>query len=139
MTAQKSALIPQSHSKPIGRYSPGVRVPLTPHTEFVFVTGQVATDTQGTVLSPDQAAAQARVVFERMEQVLAAAGGSLADLVNVTIYLTDIERDFAAVSAVRDEVLAVPPPASVLVEVSALAEKGCVVEISGIAAVAGGT
>ncbi|MFE0426986.1 RidA family protein [Streptomyces sp. NPDC058953] len=138
MSTRKSAVVPQSHSKPIGRYSPGVRLTVTPGTELVFISGQVATDDQGTVLFPGDAAGQARVVFQRLEQVLEAAGGSLADLVSVNVYLTDVRGDFPAVSRVRDEVLTDPPPASVLLEVSALAEEGCVVEISGLAAVGGG-
>ncbi|SCF06566.1 Enamine deaminase RidA, house cleaning of reactive enamine intermediates, YjgF/YER057c/UK114 family [Micromonospora haikouensis] len=137
MTSQKTVLLPEGHSKPIGRYSPGIRVAASSGAGLVFISGQVATDDHGNVLSPENAREQARVVFGRIEQVLAAAGGSLADLVSVTIYLTDVRRDFPAVSAVRNEVLADPPPASVLVEVAALAETGCVVEISGIAIVEG--
>ncbi|MFJ1649776.1 RidA family protein [Streptomyces sp. NPDC088258] len=139
MSTPKTVLVPPSHSKPIGRYSPGLCLSLTPGTQLVFFSGQVATDDRGTVMSPGDAGPQARAVFQRIAHVLAEAGGTLADLVAVTIHLTDIARDFPAVSAVRDEVLAVPPPASVLVEVSALAEKGCVVEISGIAAIGGST
>jgi 2-iminobutanoate/2-iminopropanoate deaminase len=137
VTSQRTVLVPQGHSKPIGRYSPGIQITMTPGRDLVFVSGQVATDDQGRVLSPGDAGAQTRVVFRRIEQVLAAAGGSLADLASLTIYLTDVRGDFPAVSAVRDEVLSEPPPASVLVEVSALAEEGCVVEISGIATVGG--
>ena len=135
MTSQRSALIPEGHSKPIGRYSPGVRVQVSGDSSLVFVSGQVATDSQGKVLAAGDPGGQARVVFERLAQVLAAAGGSLADLVSVTVYLTDVEADFAAVSAVRNEVLSEPPPASVLVEVSRLAEPGCLVEIAGLAVV----
>jgi 2-iminobutanoate/2-iminopropanoate deaminase len=133
MTSRKSALIPEGHSKPIGRYSPGVQVPVPAGGSLIFVSGQVATDDQGKVLAADDPGGQARLVFERIAQVLAPAGASLADLVSVTIFLTDVAADFAAVSAVRNEVLSEPPPASVLVEVSHLAEPGCLVEIAGIA------
>jgi enamine deaminase RidA (YjgF/YER057c/UK114 family) len=137
VTSPKTVLLPEGHSKPIGRYSPGIRVAVPAGTGLVFVSGQVATDDQGRVQAPGDAGAQTRVVFRRIEQVLAAAGGALADLVSLTIYLTDVRRDFPAVSAVRNEVLADPPPASVLVQVAALAETGCVVEISGVATVGG--
>ena len=65
--------------------------------------------------------------------MLARAGAGLRDVVQVTIYLTDIARDFTAFSAVRNKVLGDPAPASTLVEVSRLAEDGCLVEISAIA------
>ncbi|MFC0435089.1 RidA family protein [Kutzneria buriramensis] len=132
MTSTVRALIPAGHSKPIGRYSPGVSV-----DGLVFVSGQVATDADGAVLHPGDAAGQTEVVFERLRQVLAEAGGILADLVSVIVYVVDVKRDFQAVSGVRNRVLAEPGPASTLVEVSRLAEDGCLVEISGVAVVQG--
>ena len=58
--------------------------------------------------------------------------GSLADLVSVIIYVTDI-ANFAAISEVRNRVLRDPPPASTLVEVSRLAIAEHLVEISATA------
>lgn len=132
MTSTMRALVPAGHSKPIGRYSPGVAV-----DRLVFVSGQVATDVHGAVLHPGDAAGQAEVVFERIGQVLAEAGGTLSDLVSVVVYVVDVKRDFPAVSGVRNRLLGEPAPASTLVEVSRLAEDGCLVEISGVAVVEG--
>ncbi|MET8759459.1 RidA family protein [Lentzea sp. NPDC004782] len=130
----KTTLVPRGHSKPVGKYSPGLSVD---GGRFVFVSGQVATDEQGNVVAPGDAAKQTEIVFERIEQVLAQAQATLADLVSVVIYVVDVKRDFAAVSGVRNRVLSNPPPTSALVEVSSLVEDGCLVEISGIAVVAG--
>jgi enamine deaminase RidA (YjgF/YER057c/UK114 family) len=129
------ALLPAGHSKPVGSYSPGIATPLPGAGSLVFVSGQVATDAAGRVLRPGDAGAQAEIVFERIANVLAAAGGGLRDLVSVVIYLSDVARDFERVSAVRNGVLGDPAPASTLVEVAALAEPGCLVEISGVAVV----
>jgi enamine deaminase RidA (YjgF/YER057c/UK114 family) len=111
-------------------------VTLAPGTRLVFISGQVASDAAGEVVAPDDAAAQAEFVFQRMAAVLAEAGGSLADLVNVTIYLTDI-REFPQVSEVRNRRLGDARPASTLVEVSRLAVPGHRVEISGMAVLSG--
>lgn len=128
-----TALLPDGHSLPIGKYSPGVLLDLTSAGKLVFVSGQVATDDRGEVLGRDDAGAQTELVFERIAQVLACAGAELSDIVQLIVYLADIGRDFPAVSAVRNRVLGDPAPASTLVEVSRLAEDGCLVEISAIA------
>ncbi|GGM53933.1 enamine deaminase RidA [Longimycelium tulufanense] len=141
MTEQQSqqpvALVPAGHSKPIGRYSPGVALSLPLAGKLVFVSGQVATDQHGNVLSPGDAGGQTRVVFERIRGVLRAAGGDLPDIVNLVVYVADVKRDFTEISTVRNEMLGEPAPASTLVEVSRLAEEGCLVEISAIAVVGG--
>ncbi|GLZ37111.1 RidA family protein [Actinokineospora sp. NBRC 105648] len=133
MGTDARALTPDRHSKPIGKYSPGVAVDVGPGSRLVFVSGQVATDDTGAVLHPGDAGGQAEVVFTRIAEVLAEAGATPADLVSVVVYLTDVVRDFGAVSTVRNRVLGDPAPASTLVEVARLAESGCLVEISGIA------
>ncbi|MDF5751642.1 RidA family protein [Spongiactinospora sp. TRM90649] len=133
-TPAHEAILPPGHSKPIGRYSPAIRVPVGTGS-LVFVSGQVATDAAGGVIGRDDAGAQAEAVFERLRQVLAGAGGDLRHLVSLIIYLTDMS-DFRAVSAVRDRLLADPAPSSTLVEVSRLAEPGIRVEISGVAHIA---
>jgi 2-iminobutanoate/2-iminopropanoate deaminase len=135
MDVEKQVLVPQGQSKPIGRYSPGLALQLLPPERLVFISGQVATDDRGQVLGRAEAGTQAEVVFQRIRNILGLVGGDLADLVSVVIYVVDVERDFAAISAVRDRVLGTPAPASTLVEVSRLAEEGCLVEISGTAVV----
>lgn len=135
MGEHATALVPDGHSKPIGRYSPGLEVEVPAGARLVFVSGQVATDLDGTVLSPEDPAGQTEVVFDRIRAVLRQAGGDLGDLVSLVLYLVDVRRDFAAVSGVRDRTLGDPAPASALVEVARLAEAGCLVEISGVAVV----
>lgn len=136
--ARKAALNPEGHSKPIGRYSPGIAVGVPATARLVFISGQVATDDKGAVLAPGDAGRQTEILFERLGQVLSSAGGQVSDLVNLVIYVTDVKRDLSAISAARNRALGDPPPASTLIEVSRLAELGCLVEISGIALVAGG-
>lgn len=102
-------------------------------SRLIFVTGQIATDGAGNVVCEGDPAGQTRVVFERIEAILSEAGADLSDLVSLTIYLSDL-ANFDAVSRIRNEIVGSPAPSSTLLEVSALAEKGCLVEISGVAA-----
>jgi len=101
---------------------------------MVFVSGQVASDSEGRLVGGEDPGKQAEAVFARLQAVLRASGGDLHHLVSVTIFLRDLAH-FQAVSAVRNLVLGEVPPASTLVEVSALAEPGRLVEINGIAVV----
>ena len=55
-------------------------------------------------------AAQAHAVFANVRAVLEASGARWEDLVDVTVYLTDMERDFAAYNAIWAEFF--PDPAS---------------------------
>jgi len=134
--SERVVLLPPGHSRPIGRYSPGLVISPQAEGRFVFVSGQVATDDQGCVLAPGDPGTQAEIVFERIESVLAEAGGGLGDLVSVVVYLVD-RAHFEAVSAVRNRVLSEPAPTSTVIVAARLAEEGCLVEISGIAVVTG--
>jgi 2-iminobutanoate/2-iminopropanoate deaminase len=76
--------------------------------------------------------AQARQVFANMRDVLAAAGCTFADVVKVTVFLTDV-NDRALVNPVRQEVFGDARPASTLVEVSALVIPGAKIEVDAVA------
>ena len=66
----------------------------------VYVAGQVARDERGELVAAHDAAGQARVVFDNLERVLAAAGATLRDVVKITTYLVDRD-DSKAVSEER--------------------------------------
>ena len=72
--------------------------------------------------------AQARCVFENMREVLGAGGCTFADVVKVTLYLTDV-NDRPLVNPVRQEVFGDTRPASTLVEISALVIPGAKIEV----------
>ena len=75
-------------------------------------------------------------MFANVEAVLAAAGASFADVVKVTVFLTDVD-DRAAVNTVRQEVFGATRPASTLVEVSRLAIPGARIEVEAVALLRG--
>jgi 2-iminobutanoate/2-iminopropanoate deaminase len=101
---------------------------------YVFVAGILPVDGSGELVGDDDTAAQARFVFGELERILAAAGCSPADVVTVTVFLTDVD-DRPRVNPVRQEVFGSTRPASTLVEVSGLAVLGAKIEGDAIAAV----
>lgn len=75
---------------------------------------------------------QAQVIFGKMQSLLEAAGGCMADMVKLTIFVTDITQR-ESVWRARREFFTGDFPACSLVEVSALAEPTILVEIEGVA------
>ena len=100
---------------------------------FVAVAGQVALDESGAVVGEGDPGAQAERVFENLRLALAAAGGSFADVVKFTFFLTDISM-LPAVREVRNRYIDVDrPPASTAVQVSALFRPEMLLEVEAIA------
>lgn len=112
----------------IGPYSQATRA-----GNFVFLSGQIPLDpATGEVVGAGDVAVQARRAFDNLKAVCEAAGGGLADVVRVGLYLTDLSQ-FAAVNAVMGEYFAQPYPARSTIEVSAL-PKGVAFEVDAILA-----
>jgi 2-iminobutanoate/2-iminopropanoate deaminase len=101
---------------------------------FLHVSGIVAVDGEGRLVGGEDVVAQTRQVFENMRAVLEAAGCGFADVVKVTVFLTDVD-DRARINPVRMEVFGDARPASTLVEVPRLAVEGAKVEIECVAVV----
>src|SRR5213596_1888723 len=80
--------------------------------------------------------AQARDVFASIEKTLKAQGGSLKDIVTMTVFITDARNGDRFV-AIRKEIFKECFPASALITVSGLAVPGLLVEVQGIAVVGG--
>ncbi len=120
---------PPDVAGPFGSYSHAVEVP--PGARTLHVSGQVGVDRDGTVL--DDAGRQTELIFENLEQILAAAGMSLSDLVRLTYFVRDA-GDLPAIRAVRDRVLRPPFPASSLIVVQALGHPAWKLEIEALAA-----
>jgi 2-iminobutanoate/2-iminopropanoate deaminase len=116
-------------SEPMSHYTDAVRA-----GDLVFVSGVVPVDRDGSLVGGDDVVAQARRVFENMGAVLAAAGCSFADVVKVTVFLTDVD-DRASINPVRQEVFGEARPASTLVEISRLAVPGAKIEVEAVALV----
>lgn len=97
----------------------------------VHVAGQVALGPDGLVGEGD-ARAQAEQCFANIGDILAAAGGSLDDVVRLTCFLTD-RADFAEYSEVKSFLFESDPPASSTVVVAALLDPRFLLEVEAVA------
>lgn len=104
-------------------------------TSLIFVSGQLSRDESGQLVGRGSMLEQARQCLRNIEKSLAAAGGTLSDIVWTTVYTTDM-REFKEIVAAREEFFKGDLPTSTMVEVNHLADPGLLVEIQAIAAVA---
>lgn len=101
-----------------------------------YVAGMIARGKDGKVLDGDEYE-QAKMIFAKIKGLIEAAGGAMADVVKVTIFVTDIKQR-EKVWRARREVFTGNFPASTLVEVAALAEPAVKVEIEAVAHIGAG-
>jgi enamine deaminase RidA (YjgF/YER057c/UK114 family) len=94
------------------------------------VSGQIPLDAAGAVLRGPMRE-QAQSVFDGLQRALEQAGARLADIVKMTVFVTDLDA-LAEVNAVRTERLGDTPPASSAVQVGAL-YGGAQLEIEAVA------
>ena len=98
----------------IGPYSQATRT-----GNLVFLSGQTPLDPATGNLVEGDIAVQARQAFDNIKAVVAAAGGTMDDIVRVGLYLTDLSQ-FGEDNAVMAEYFSQPYPARSTIEVSAL-------------------
>ncbi len=113
----------------IGTYSQAIS---TMAVKNVFISGQIPLDPATMALVSDDFADQAHQVFKNLRAVAEAAGGSLADCVKLTVYLTDLGQ-FPNLNEIMAGYFDAPYPARAAVEVSKL-PKDAVIEIDAIMA-----
>lgn len=121
----KEAIHSDNAPAAIGTYSQAIRA-----GEFVFLSGQIPLDPATMELVGEDFEARARRVFDNLSAVAAAAGGSLDQIVKLTVYLTDLDN-FAAVNRVMEDYFAVPYPARAALGVASL-PKGADIEADAI-------
>ena len=95
---------------------------------LILVSGQVAWDAAGNVVGKGDIVAQTRQAFANLERIFAAAEATLADVVKLTIYITDLANR-RAVREIRREFLADNNPPSTTVVVSSLVDEDLLIEI----------
>ena len=114
---------------PFGTFSMGV---VQGDGQIVYLKGQVALDAKGEIVGRNDMPAQVRQVLENLQRVLAHVGGTTADIVSLTQFVTNIEA-FMAAGAVRKQFFDAPYPVTTTVEVSRLYDPALMVEINAIA------
>lgn len=109
-------------------YAPAVR-----HGDTVYVSGLDAWDMETRqMLCPGDMAGQLRVIYARLAEILAAAGGTLDDIVFTREYVTTLDG-YRTTAPVRREVFREPFPASVGVQVVGLVHEGALIELEAVA------
>ncbi len=101
---------------------------------ILFLSGQVAYDGQGHPAHRGDIVGQARAAFGAVKAQVEAGGGTLANVVKLTTYLTDM-RHRADIVPIREEFFGKKMPASTLVAVAALAHPDFLIEVEAIAVV----
>ena len=101
--------------------------------DTLYISGQVARPFEGGagMVGKDEYE-QARQIFSRIDRIIKAAGGTMDNLVKMTIYVVDIRKN-TEVWRARREFFSGDFPASTLVEVRSLATPDVLVEIEAVA------
>lgn len=135
-TSSKEFLSPQALTPPVG-YS---HIAKARGGTTVYLAGQVSSDGSGALIGEGNFEAQVEQVFKNLKIAMEAAGGTMADIVKLNIYLVaEVQQsEVPKLRAIRDRYVNVQnPPASTLVTVTRLARPGWLVEIEAVAVVDG--
>lgn len=125
MSIKKTVISTPLAPQAIGTYSQAIKV-----DDTVYLSGQIALDPETMQVVDGDIAVQIRRVFDNLQAVVEAAGGSFADIVKLNVYLTDL-GNFPIVNEIMAEYFAQPYPARAAVGVAAL-PKGVGVEMDGV-------
>jgi 2-iminobutanoate/2-iminopropanoate deaminase len=99
---------------------------------LLFVSGQAGIDEHGRTVGAGEFETQARRAFRNLATVLEQGGSGLADVVKVTIMVTDMSY-LDQIVRLREEYFREPYPADTLVQVAGLAQPDWMIEVDAIA------
>ena len=122
---KKEIIVTNEAPEAIGTYSQAVKV-----GNQVFLSGQIPLDPKNMTIADGDFSQQAKQVFENLQAVCLAAGGTLNDIVKLNIYLTDLSH-FPTVNSLMVEYFNEPWPARAAIGVSEL-PRGSLIEADGI-------
>lgn len=131
MTLERTPVNPVTWSQKLGFNQAEI---VTGHTQTLYVSGQTATDDNGAPLHEGDFAAQLGTAVDNLENVLKAAGMTLANLVRLNVYTTDVDQLFPHYGVLAGRLGAAQvAPTTTMLGVSRLAIPGQVVELEGTA------
>ncbi len=125
LNMKKQAIKTDQAPAAIGTYSQAIKAGAT-----VYLSGQIPLDPETMELVAGDMRTQIERVFRNLQAVAGAAGGGLADIVRLTVYLTDLSH-FALVNEVMVTFFSEPFPARAAVGVATL-PKGATVEVDAV-------
>ena len=113
--------------------SPFSHATLTSSSKLLFITGQVAQGPDGKNVGKGDITAQTVQAFENLKALVEAAGGTLADICRLRIYLTTRDH-LAPVKEVRRQYLREPFPATTVIQIAGLDDPDWLIEVEADAA-----
>ncbi len=130
---KRTVLNPTSLHTPFSTYSHGIKIGGA--NEIIFCAGQVAGDSDGTIVGKGNFWAQGHRVMENLRDVLAEGGATFSNIVKATIFVVGPEyaqpgRDLCGMYFDKEN-----PPANTLVVCQGLADPDFLVEVQAIAVV----
>jgi len=113
-------------------YSQAIRV--TEAKTILFLAGQIAYDERGGTAHKGDFQAQARAVFTNIKALVEAGGGTLANIVKLNMYVTDM-RYRGDLVPIREEFFGKKLPAGTLISTPSLAHPDWLIEVDAIAVI----
>lgn len=117
-------------SQPLGIFSHAMKV--SGPGSFVFVSGLTSRAPDGSVVGTGDITLQTETILKNLQTILREAGGSLADVVKVGVFIRDMNH-FKEIHEVRRRYFTQPYPASTMVEVSRMVSPEHLIEIEATA------
>lgn len=105
--------------------------------DTIWLSGAVAFDSDGNIIGEGDLYAQTKKTFQNLAEALESAGSSLADVVKINTFLTDLSR-YAEYGKARTEAFPNGVPASTVVGTTALVRPELLVEVEAIAVIGSG-
>lgn len=131
MAIERTAVNPVTWSQELG-FNQGEVV--SGHTRTLYISGQTSTSDAGSPVHGDDISAQLARSIDNLEAVLAAAGMSLANLVRLNVYTTDVDALFPHYGVLASRLGAAEvAPTTTMLGVTRLAIAGQLVELEGTA------
>lgn len=119
---------------PNGHFAHATAISVPATARLVFISGMTARNAEGGITGIGDVAAQTHQVCQNLKSAVETAGGTLADVARLDVYVRNME-DFDAIHEVRRQYFTEHPPASTMVEVAKFVKKDYLIEVNAIAAI----
>ncbi len=129
---EKSIINPPTLPRPVG-FNHGITVS---GGQLLFLAGQTASDEEGHIIAPGDIVAQYTQVLQNLQTVVEAAGGTMQNIVKMTIFVSDRDNyraNLRALGKAHQTFFGAYYPATALLEISRFYQDEAMIEIEGIA------
>jgi enamine deaminase RidA (YjgF/YER057c/UK114 family) len=118
--------------RPSGHFSQAIAA--DGRRQLLFISGMTSKRADGSIAGVGDIEAQTRQTCENVKAAVEAAGGSMADICRVDVYVKSM-ADFDVIHRVRRQYFPDPPPASTMVQITGFTHPDYLIEINAIAVV----